>query len=365
MKILIASGAPRRDGYTEELARLFAEGATAAGGAVEIVRLAERDVRPCRGCFACWTRLDGRCAQSDDMDELLPRCLASDALVLATPVYFYSLSALLKAFIERLLPMSLPFIDTSSPTGMERNTSRDPSKGPKRAVLIAVGAHRDPLLLDGLVGTFETICHGISAERAGVLLRPESFLLDFDAGKPIEGPKVRDAFATAGRELVTTGRVSARTEEDASTPLTRDLSLFASHARAYWEIARGRSGAFDRSAIRDAAAADLGILVPELAASLDPEAAGDLEAVIQLDVSDDPGGGFHLCIACGECTAHRGRHDRPDTTLTLDTEALVKLLHQKIDARAAVALGQIRVEGDRSLFSRMGRLFSNTSNGGR
>jgi len=358
MKILIVSGAPRRDGYTEELARLFAEGATAAGAAAETVRLAERDVRPCRGCFACWTRADGRCAQRDDMDELLPRTLASDALVLATPVYFYSFSALLKAFIERLLPASLPFIDTSSPAGLERNTPRDPSLGPKRAVLIAAGAHRDPLLLDGLVGTFETICHGISAERAGVLLRPESFLLDFDAGKAAGGQSVRDAFGAAGRELATAGRVSVRTEEEASTPLTRDLALFASHARTYWEIARGRSGAFDRDAIRDAAAADPRILVPELAARLDPEAAGDLEAVIQLDVTDDPEGGFHLCIVRGACTAHRGRHDRPDTTLTLDTEALVKLLHQKIDARAAVALGQIRIAGDRSLFPRMGRLFS-------
>ncbi|MCK9463847.1 MAG: NAD(P)H-dependent oxidoreductase [Proteobacteria bacterium] len=357
MRILIASGAPRRDGYTEELARLFAEGAGAAGGETELVRLAERDVRPCRGCFACWTRSDGRCAQRDDMDELLPRVLASDALVIATPVYFYSFSALLKAFVERLLPITLPFIDASSPAGMERNTRRDPSLGPRRAVLIAAGAHRDPLLLDGLVGTFETICHGISAERAGVLLRPESFLLDFDEGKPVEGRKVREAFTAAGRELVTAGRVSASAEEDASTPFTRDLALFQSHARAYWEIARGRPGAFERSAIRDAAAADLRILVPELAARLDPGTAGDLAAVIQLDVTDDPGGGYHLVIERGGCAPRRGRHERPDVTVSLDTEAAVKLFRQKIDARAAIALGQIRVAGDRSLFTRMARLF--------
>ena len=357
MRILVISGAPRRDGYTEELARLFAEGVSGAGGEVEFVWLAERDVRPCRGCFACWTRLDGRCAQRDDMDELIPRTLASDALVLATPVYYYSFSALLKAFLERLRPTSLPFVDTSSPSGMERNTRRFPDRGPKRAVLIAAGAHRDPRLMEGLVRTFETICHGISAERAGALLRPESFVMDFDAGKPVAGRKVRAAFTAAGRELVTEGRVSARTEEDASTPFTRDLALFEGHARTYWELARGREGAFDRASLRDATAADLRILVPELAASLDPSAAGDLEAVIQLDVTDDPDGGYHLLIARGRCAAHKGRHERPDTTLSLDAGELVKLLHQKIDARAAVALGRIVVDGDRSLFVRMGRLF--------
>jgi len=172
-----------------------------------------------------------------------------------------------------------------------------------------------------------------------VLRRPESFVLDFDAGKPVAGRKVRAAFTAAGRELVTAGRVSAQTEEDASTPFTRDLALFEGHARTYWELARGRGSAFDRASLRDAAAADPRILVPEL------------------DVTDDPGGGFHLRIARGRCAAHRGRHERPDTTLSLDTEELVKLLHQKIDARDAVALGRIAVAGDRSLFARMGRLF--------
>ena len=357
MRILIASGAPRRDGHTEELARLFAEGASAAGGDVEPVRLAERDVRPCRGCFTCWIRADGRCAQRDDMDELVPRYLAADALVLATPVYFYTFSALLKAFVERLLPTSLPFIDTSSPAGMERNARRDPDRGPKAAVLIAPGAHRDPRLVRGLVATFETICHGIAAEPAGALLRPESFVLDFEAGKPIAIRKVRAAFAAAGRELVTEGRVSTRTEADAAAPLTRSLELFRSHAGIYWELARGRGGAFDRKALKDEAAADLRILVPELAASLDSEAAGGLEAVILLDVEGDPEGGFELCIERGACTARRGRGDRRDAALALDADALVALIRGTLDLRAAIAGGRIRASGDRSLLARLGRLF--------
>jgi multimeric flavodoxin WrbA len=358
MRIFIADGAPRPDGFTEELARLFADGAAAAGAQVDSVRLASHDVRPCRGCFACWSREDGRCAQRDDMDALLPRYLDADALVLATPVYYYSFSALLKAFLERLLPTSLPFIDVAAENGLERNTPRFPGRGPKRAVLIAAGAHRDPRLMDGLVATFETICHGISAAPAGVLRRPESFVLDFGEGKPVECGKVRAAFAAAGRELVTAGRVSSEAERDAALPLTRDLELFRGHARAYWEIARSRGArAFDRAEIRDAASADPRILIPELAARFDPSVAGALEAVIQLDVTDDAGGGHHLVILGGTCVAMPGRHARPDATLSLDTAALTALIRGALDARAAAADGRIRAAGDRSLFLRFGRLF--------
>jgi putative sterol carrier protein len=360
MRILAISGAPRRDGYTEELARLFADGAAAAGAEVEVVRLAERDVRPCRGCFACWLHPGGRCVQRDDMDDLQPRVAAADALVLATPIYFYAFSALAKTFLERLLPLTLPFIDPESVAGVERNSRRDPAAGPRRAVLIAAGAHRDPRLFAGLVETFATICHGLSIERAGVLLRPESYVLDFAAGKPMAIRKVRAAFAAAGRELVTAGRVAPETEADAAAPFTRDLELFAGHARAYWELARERGGGFDREALRDLAAADLRILVPELAASLDPEAAADLDAAVQFDVDGDPGGGFFLRIERGSCSAHRGRCARPTTTVALDLESFVALIRGTLDARAAVARKRIRVDGDRALFARLGRLFPRT-----
>jgi multimeric flavodoxin WrbA len=359
MKIFVVNGAPRRGGYTDELTGLFTEGASAAGAEVDVARLSEHDVRPCLGCFACWIRGEGRCAQRDDMDTLLPRYLDADALVLATPIYFYSFSALLKAFVERLFPTLSPVIDVSGGTPMERNSPRFPGRGPKRAVLIAAGAHKSRLLNDGLVATFETICHGLSLERAGVLLRPESFVLDFAEGKPRACGRVRAAFAAAGRELVEAGRVSPGTEQDATLPLTRDLAMFQGHAHAYWEIAVSRCArGFDREAVRDAAAADLRILVPELAAGLDPLAAGKLKAIIQLDVTDDPAGGYHLVIDGGTCAAHKGRCEAPTTALSLDAEALVGLLRGRLDARSALSEGRIRVAGDRSLFARFGRLFS-------
>lgn len=358
MRILLVDGAPRRGGYTGELAGLFAEGAGAAGAEVDLARLADLDVGPCRGCYACWIRADGRCSRRDGMEALLDRFLAADALVLATPVYFYSFSALLKAFVERLFPALSPAIDVPEGSGLERNSRRFGERGPSRAVLIAAGAHRSRRLFDGLLATFDAICHGLSVDRAGALLRPESFVLDFDAGKPVACARVRAAFLAAGRELAVEGRVSPETEREAALELTGDLDLFRGHARAYWEIASSRCArGFDRAAVREAASTDLRILLPELAAAFDPAAAGGLAAVFQLDVTDDPGGGQHLVVRDGACALARGRHEAPTLSLSLDAATLAELILDRVDARAAVAEGRIRVAGDRSLLARFGRLF--------
>ncbi|OFX11372.1 MAG: hypothetical protein A2516_08130 [Alphaproteobacteria bacterium RIFOXYD12_FULL_60_8] len=157
------------------------------------------------------------------------------------------------------------------------------------------------------------------------------------------------------------GSVDPGTEAAAAAPFTRDVELFEGHTKVYWELARGRGGAFDRKAVRDAAACDLRILVPELAARFSPEAAPDLDAEIQFDVAGDPEGGFFVRIAGGECAAQRGRCQRPTTTVSLDLDAFVSLIRGTLDVRAEVVRKRIRVAGDRSLFARLDRLFPRTA----
>jgi len=347
-------------GYTRELLDLFARGATAAGGIAEVIHLAQRDVRPCTGCFQCWNpSRDGRCAQRDDMAALIEVFQESEAVVFATPVYYYSFSAILKAFLERLLATSLPAIDTTGPLGLERNTLREEGRGPQLAALIAVGAHRSPEIMDGLVRSFRLICDGIYARPAGMLLRPESFFLDFDAGKPITGRRVRLAFESAGRELVLDRAFSRKTERDAALPFTRDLESFARHSGTYWTIAREiGAGGSDRDRMRAAASTDLRILIHELAACLDPVAAGDLEATIHLHLDDRADRSWSLLVSKGRCAASPGPPDRaPDLTLSMAEKTLVEVILQRLDVRSALADGIIVAAGSRRLLSRFGRLF--------
>ncbi len=99
MKILVLQGSPNLDGSTALLAHEFALGAQEVGHDVEIVDVAALDVAPCTGCVACG--YGGPCALSDDFDDLREKILSTDMLVFATPLYYYGMTAQMKAVIDR------------------------------------------------------------------------------------------------------------------------------------------------------------------------------------------------------------------------------------------------------------------------
>lgn len=103
--ILIISASPRKDGNSDLLCDEFAKGARSAGHRVEKVRLADKTIHYCRGCGAC--NDTHVCLQKDDMADLLDKVLEADVIVLATPVYFYTLCAQMKTFIDRTVPRYL------------------------------------------------------------------------------------------------------------------------------------------------------------------------------------------------------------------------------------------------------------------
>ena len=99
-KVLILSGSPRKGGNSDLLCDRFAQGAAEAGHAVEKIRVAEKKIGFCRACYFCRDH-GGACAVQDDMAEVLQKMIDADVLVLASPVYFYSIDAQLKAVLDR------------------------------------------------------------------------------------------------------------------------------------------------------------------------------------------------------------------------------------------------------------------------
>lgn len=97
--VLILSGSPRKGGNSDLLCDEFLRGATESGNRVEKIRVAEKNIGYCRACYAC--RETGVCAIRDDMAEILQKIIDADVLVLASPVYFYSMDAQLKTLIDR------------------------------------------------------------------------------------------------------------------------------------------------------------------------------------------------------------------------------------------------------------------------
>ena len=99
-KVLILSGSPRNGGNSDLLCDEFMRGAMEAGNEVEKIRVAAKKIAPCKGCYYC-TEHNGACVCKDDMAEVLQKIIDADVLVMASPVYFYSVSAQLKAVIDR------------------------------------------------------------------------------------------------------------------------------------------------------------------------------------------------------------------------------------------------------------------------
>jgi multimeric flavodoxin WrbA len=98
-RVLILSSSPRKKGNSNALCDQFMEGAVEAKHKVEKVVLAEKKINYCTGCYTC--RENGKCAQKDDMAQILDSMIAADVIVMATPVYFYTMCAQMKTVIDR------------------------------------------------------------------------------------------------------------------------------------------------------------------------------------------------------------------------------------------------------------------------
>lgn len=106
-KILILSGSPKKDGNTAVLVRWFAEGAGSKGALVEIVATAFLKYRStgCTSCRACQKIAAYECAINDEAKPVLAKMATVDVIVMATPLYFFAMSAQLKLISDRMFSL--------------------------------------------------------------------------------------------------------------------------------------------------------------------------------------------------------------------------------------------------------------------
>lgn len=149
--IVILVGSMRKNGNTDLLAQAFAEGAR-ENNIVEIISVADYKVNPCIGCNSCFTREGNKCFQNDDMVGIYEKLKTADMIVVASPVYFYGISAQLKAVIDRLhTPMRNEF-------------------SIKKLALLLVGAAELPELFDAIKLQYQLVLNFFHLEDAGMVL---------------------------------------------------------------------------------------------------------------------------------------------------------------------------------------------------
>ena len=108
MNIVILQASPRANGNTAWMAEEYKKAAEAAGHQVSLVNVAHKNIAGCLACEYCHTKGNGACVQQDDMQQLYPLMAEAEVLVLAAPIYYFTLAAQIEAPIQRMYCVNAP-----------------------------------------------------------------------------------------------------------------------------------------------------------------------------------------------------------------------------------------------------------------
>jgi multimeric flavodoxin WrbA len=157
LKVLGIMGSPRIKGNTDLLLDEALKGAQSRGAETEKIIADKLKIAPCQEYYACLK--DGICAIRDAMDDLYPKILAADAIIIASPIFFYTVSAQL-----------MPLISRCQALWAKKYVLKNLDIPVKKGAFIAVGATRGAKLFDGPKLTIKYFFQAINAEYKEELL---------------------------------------------------------------------------------------------------------------------------------------------------------------------------------------------------
>lgn len=157
-KILLVMGSPRREGNSATLAKQVAAGAEATGATVESFYLHGMNIQPCTACDACREERGKDCVIDDDMETLYPKLRQADALVIASPIYWFTVSAQTKLFMDRWYALGGPGEEYAAFAG-------------KRIGIVLTYADVDPFASGAVnaLRTFQDVFNYVGAQIVGMV----------------------------------------------------------------------------------------------------------------------------------------------------------------------------------------------------
>ncbi len=184
-QILILKSSPRKRANSSILADQVAAGARAAGAAVESFDLHSLTIHPCDACDFCQGATEAGCVINDDMQMLYPKLRAADGIVVASPIYWFTLSAQAKLCIDRWYALE--------------GTGGSALAGKQFGLVLTYG-DTDPYTSGAInaIRTFQDMCRYMRAEVAGIVYGMAS-----DAGEIQGQPKLLERAYQLGQRLGT------------------------------------------------------------------------------------------------------------------------------------------------------------------
>ena len=202
MRALIINGSARgAKGVTAKLAGALAEGLVRGGASVDSLFVADMDIAPCTACLSCMHLNPGHCAQRDDMDLVVPLLKQADLLVWAAPVYTDTMSAQLKAVMDRTICSMQPFL-MSDDAGLTRHPMAWDM--PKQVMLVSTCSFPEPATFEPLVATIRSQAENFGGRCVAELCVPGSLAIQVEPS--VLKPHLA-LISQAGEEVAQEGRV--------------------------------------------------------------------------------------------------------------------------------------------------------------
>lgn len=242
-KVVVFDGGPREDGIskTTYFTKQFCKGLESAGADVEYIRLRDKKINPCIGCYTCWTKTPGKCIYNDDMAELLKKMREAQLIVFASPLYIFSVTGTMKNFLDRQIPNVKPYL-VPSDNGTTHHPDRYPELGKQGFVVFsAAGFPEIKNNYDGLTSLFRMLdSHSSNMHMMGEFFIPAAEALVHPVYKS-RRDTINEACYNAGIQAVRQGKIDTKYME-AVTKTGISVKAFQSQANNFWEMLDGKEG---------------------------------------------------------------------------------------------------------------------------
>jgi putative sterol carrier protein len=355
VKVIAFNSSPRPIARSRTALMLdaLAEGMREAGADVEIIELKDKKVRTCTACYSCWSLTPGKCSQQDDMTlDLLPRLVAADIVVLASPLYHYHINAVMKAFIERTLPAFHPFLERTSDAIYHPVRDRFPD-----VVLLCVGGNPDAGVFEHL-SAWANYLFGKNGMQPGLRLIAEIYRTSSSVMTvmPDKLKDILDATQEAGKELVQDRAIKADTMSRITRPV-EEIDTVLELANMSWRYCIDEhvtpSGMENKG--RPPRPVSIKSMMAILKMGFNREKAMGKEGVLQFKLSGKIAGSFHLVIMGGAIKACEGVAARSDLEVDAPFDVWADVMCGKLDGAQAMVEGKYKLKGDLAWMSVFGK----------
>lgn len=229
MKILVLNGSPKAEkSNTIKLTKAFLKPFEKNQNEIDIINIKSQKIEHCLGCFNCWTKTPGDCVIKDDMNDLIEKYINADLIIWSFPLYYFGMPSKIKAFMDRLLPINLPYMVVN---GDESGHPPRYDLSHQKSILISTcGFYAKKHNYEGLLKQFD-IMYG---DKLTTILCPEGELFRV----PQLSSRANEYLSfveQAGEDYQKTGLISNQVRAELDK-LLYPVEMFTTMADASWDI---------------------------------------------------------------------------------------------------------------------------------